>query len=66
MIIKLNVQEVQVDKNVNLTMLLKKYNLSPDKLAIELNLSIIATEDYEKTYIKQGDIIEIVEFVGGG
>ena len=50
----------------NLQALVKYYDLSPQKVAIELNLEIVAREDYQTTLIAVGDKIEIVEFVGGG
>jgi len=34
--------------------------------AVELNLKIINKEDYDSTFIKNGDSIEIVGFAGGG
>lgn len=34
--------------------------------AIELNLKIINKEDYDSTFIKEGDNIEVVGFAGGG
>lgn len=34
--------------------------------AIELNLKIINKEDYNSTFINDGDSVEIVSFAGGG
>ncbi len=34
--------------------------------AVELNLKIINKEDYNSTFIKDGDSVEIVGFTGGG
>ncbi len=34
--------------------------------AVELNLKIVNKEDYDSTFIKDGDNIEIVSFAGGG
>ncbi len=34
--------------------------------AIELNLKIINKEDYDSTFIKEGDSVEVVGFAGGG
>ena len=45
--------------------LLERYNLSPDKVAVELNRRILRSEKYE-TALKAGDIVELVTFVGGG
>jgi sulfur carrier protein len=45
--------------------LVARYNLTPDKVAIELNRRLLRTEKYD-TLLKDGDEVEIVTFVGGG
>ncbi|HSI36415.1 MAG: sulfur carrier protein ThiS [Phycisphaerae bacterium] len=45
--------------------LLARLNLSPDKVAVELNRRILRTERYD-TPLKPGDVVEVVTFVGGG
>lgn len=42
----------------------KEYNFSC--IAVEINGNIIAKKDYYNTTINDGDVIEIVSFVGGG
>ena len=37
-----------------------------DRIAIELNGTIIPRRDYDKVTLKDGDSMEIVHFVGGG
>ncbi|MEK7237979.1 MAG: sulfur carrier protein ThiS, partial [Nitrospirota bacterium] len=34
--------------------------------AVEVNLKIIKKQDYQEQILKDGDSIEIVNFVGGG
>lgn len=46
--------------------LLKVYELSSEKVVIELNKEIIPRETYETTALNAEDIIEIISFVGGG
>ncbi len=41
-------------------------NLTPERLAIELNLSILPRHRWAETQLKEGDHLEIVHFVGGG
>jgi len=36
------------------------------RIAVELNGDIIPKSQYEKTYLSDGDCIEVVSFVGGG
>jgi thiamine biosynthesis protein ThiS len=45
--------------------LVGRYNLVPEKVAIELNRRLLRSEKYE-TALREGDQIEIVTFVGGG
>lgn len=45
--------------------LVARYNLSPDKVAIELNRRLLRSDKYD-TLLNDGDQIEIVTFVGGG
>ena len=45
--------------------LVTRYNLTPDKVAIELNRRLLRSDRYD-TPLKDGDEVEIVTFVGGG
>jgi thiamine biosynthesis protein ThiS len=63
--IKVNGQPKDVPEGATITQLLKAHNLSPQKVAIELNRRLIRTEKYE-TALKENDEVEIVTFVGGG
>ena len=46
--------------------LLLEIELEVEKVAIELNRTIISKEEFATTNLKSGDEIELVEFVGGG
>ena len=46
--------------------LLDALSVSPDRVAVELNGSIVRKRDWDQTIIPEGSRIEIVEFVGGG
>lgn len=64
----ITVNGVKTDKSINLLLLdylmEQKYNI--DRIAVEINGSIISKKNYGQTIINDGDIIEIVSFVGGG
>jgi thiamine biosynthesis protein ThiS len=45
--------------------LVARYNLTPDKVAIELNRRLLQSARYD-TVLQDGDEVEIVTFVGGG
>lgn len=46
--------------------LLQNKNLSANRVAVEYNGQIIARENFNSTYLNDGDTLEIVHFVGGG
>lgn len=46
--------------------LIKEYKLDPRRIAVERNGEIVHREVYAKTAVQDGDIIELVKFVGGG
>jgi thiamine biosynthesis protein ThiS len=45
--------------------LITRHQLTPDKVAIELNRRLLRGDKYD-TPLKEGDEVEIVTFVGGG
>ncbi|TAL26570.1 MAG: sulfur carrier protein ThiS [Nitrospirae bacterium] len=46
--------------------LLNELKIEQGRVAVEVNLTIIKKTDYESYKLKDGDRIEIVNFVGGG
>lgn len=36
------------------------------RFVVEYNMKIIPKEDYQKTVLQDGDVVEIVSFMGGG
>lgn len=36
------------------------------RVAVELNENILSKSQYEDTFLKDGDVMEVVSFVGGG
>jgi len=65
MIVKVNGQEREVADGTTVTQLIEQHQLSPAKVAVELNRRLIRSEKYD-TALKAGDEVEIVTFVGGG
>lgn len=41
-------------------------NFDPRTIVVELNEEIISKTQYDSTIIKDGDIVEIISFMGGG
>jgi sulfur carrier protein len=48
------------------SLLLAKLDIPTDRVAIELNKSIVRKRDWQSTLVGEGARVEIVEFVGGG
>ena len=46
--------------------LLDELKIVSGRVAVEVNLSIIKKAEYESCRLKDGDRIEVVNFVGGG
>jgi len=39
---------------------------NPKRIVVEWNGVIVTKEQYEKTVLQNGDVVEVVSFVGGG
>lgn len=46
--------------------LLEALGYSSQRVAVELNMEIVPKARYSETFVKDGDSVEIVRFVGGG
>ena len=63
---KVNGADRQEEEVLPLVELLEQLDLKHQRLAVEINEEIIRRDRYEEVSIKDGDLIEIVSFVGGG
>lgn len=50
----------------NLAALVEQLGMKADRVAIELNREIVPRDRWPQTPLKDGDQLEIVQFVGGG
>ena len=64
--IKLNGKYIKIQDRITLFNLTKKFKVSINKVAIELNQVIVNKKSLDKIKIKKNDKIEIVHFIGGG
>ncbi len=53
-------------ETLRLTDYLSSKGVRPETVAVEINLNIIEKSRYAETFLKAGDEVEIVRFVGGG
>ncbi|MCM3595204.1 sulfur carrier protein ThiS [Metabacillus idriensis] len=67
MTLKVNGSMIDLQSSVHTVQdLLAFYEVSNKIVIVEHNSEIIAKEEYAKTVINDGDVLEIVHFVGGG
>ena len=64
--IKLNGKFVKIQDKTTLLSLIKKLKVPINKVAIELNKTIVNKKSLGKIKIKKNNKIEIVHFIGGG
>ena len=55
-----------LSENITVSEYLKQNQYRPERIAIELNGSILPKSAYDSTVLKDEDVMEIVSFVGGG
>ena len=65
-LITLNGEPFEIEENQNVQDLITKLELDPKKIAIEMNLEIVALHEFNSRKIPTGAKIEIVHFIGGG
>ena len=63
--IKVNDRDIDFDRST-VQHLIDHLKLNPGSIVVEKNEIIVSRDDYVKEEIKEGDILEIVRFVGGG
>ena len=64
--IHINGEEKEIIDGVNIAGLLDVLEIRPGRVVVELNRTIIPREAQESISLEEGDVLEIVHFVGGG
>ena len=64
--LKINGEIVDNLKAVTVEELLVELKVQSGRVAVEVNLTIVKKADYSGFALKDGDTVEIVNFVGGG
>jgi thiamine biosynthesis protein ThiS len=64
--ILVNGEPYQIAESSQVSDLVSELKLPPERVAIELNLSILPRAKWAETVLNTGDKLEIVQFVGGG
>ena len=64
--ITLNGEPYTIEGDAHLSALIATLKMRPTRIAVELNRQVVPKAEYERTIIKAGDEVEIINFVGGG
>ena len=66
MTITLNGDPHELPAPLSVSALLKQLEIDARRVAVELNLAVVKKAAYDSSVIRDGDEVEIVNFVGGG
>ena len=64
--IHLNGEPRHVGDGISIVQLLHDLGLGERRVAVERNRDIVPRDDYASTRLAPGDVVEVVQFVGGG
>ena len=64
--IRLNGELRTVANGISIAELLESLGLATRRVAVERNRDIVPRESYAETRLEPGDVVEVVQFVGGG
>lgn len=63
----IRINGINIDKaELSLMQYLEENSILPQRIAVELNEEILPKAKYSTAVLKDGDVVEIVNFVGGG
>lgn len=66
MTIRVNGEPREIAGPITIGALLASLDVDPRRVAVEHNLIVVKRDRYDTTLVREGDEIEIVNFVGGG
>ncbi|MCD6580281.1 MAG: sulfur carrier protein ThiS [Desulfuromusa sp.] len=64
--ITINGEIKEYQEQLTVQQLLQQLSLQSDRIVVEINGTIFPPNTYNITGLKTGDVIELVQFVGGG
>mgnify|MGYP002350400904 FL=1 len=62
----INGKDKSVSENLSVEALLKELSVNPKTVVVERNGEILNKESYPEIQLLEGDVIEIIRFMGGG
>ena len=64
--ITLNGEAHELAESLTVAALLAQLDIDPRRVAVEHNLVVLKRDTFATTMVREGDAVEIVNFVGGG
>ena len=64
--ITLNGDKHEIPQPLSVSALLERLEIDSRRVAVELNLAVVKRALYDTSIVKDGDEVEVVNFVGGG
>ena len=61
-----NGEKRQANQGITVAQLLQQLDVQPERVAVEVNLMVLKRARHPSTVLKEGDQVEIVQFIGGG
>ena len=64
--LNINGKAWELEKSLNLIDLIEHFQLKVDQVVVELNQTVPDKKQYAQVFVKEGDKIELIKFLGGG
>jgi len=64
--IQLNGEQYTIEGDASLPALLERLKMRRNRVAVEINRTIVPRARYDTTRLQPGDTVEVINFVGGG
>jgi len=64
--VAVNGERQPLPDGLTVAQLLQRLQIVPERVVVELNLTILKRAQLPQAVLKEGDTVEIVQFVGGG
>jgi sulfur carrier protein len=64
--IQLNGEQYTVEGDPSLPALLERLKMRRGRVAVEINRTVIPRAQYDSVRLNPGDMVEVINFVGGG
>jgi len=66
MLVQINGKQKEISTGMTIKELLDQLQLDPVSVVVELNKTILRSDDLTEQTIQEGDSLELIRFVGGG